>query len=140
MTEGRAGEAVPGVLARSQRRCAGLVGLILVLTVIGSLGGPRSGPVYLTPPVGLIGLVSLPIGYRFYLWKRDQAAGESTGPHAFSRATLQALSITAAAGLAGVAVFAMTGEVAALLGVAAHLLLSGAIWPSPERLESFLDG
>jgi len=118
----------------------GLVLLVLVPTAFSGLASPRPDLGYLTPPIGLIGLISLPIGYRLYLWRRDQAVGNSDGRSAFGRATIQALAITAGTGVAGAATFAVTGEIAALLPVAGHLLLAGAIWPSSERMESFLDG
>ena len=57
---------------------------------------------------------------------------------AFQKATLVSLAVTEAVALGGVVVYLGSGEWMALSGVATHLLLAGAVWPSRARFESFL--
>jgi hypothetical protein len=91
----------------------------------------------LAGPAALAGLVALPIGYRVYLGVR----GRGRGTHrraAFKRATIAALAITEGVALFGVVAYLLSENPMTLFGVASHLLLTGAIWPSGSRLEVFL--
>jgi hypothetical protein len=91
----------------------------------------------LVGPAALAGLVALVIGYRVYqaIRSRGHEAGRR---EAFLRATIVALAITEGAALFGVVAFLLSGNPATLFGVASHVLLTGAIWPSASRLEIFL--
>ena len=88
------------------------------------------------------GLVSPVIAYRLYSLlgaktPRDAALGVRC--KAFQRVTVVALSVTAGAALFSIVTYAMSSDLAAMTGVVTHVLLSGAIWPSRVRLESYLD-
>ena len=121
----------------------GLAAGALILT---ALVGLVAGPVRfegLTPPAALLGLVSPVIGYRLYALLAERVSPTADAGaccQAFSRATVVALSVTDVIALFGIVAFALSGKPAALIGVLTHVILTGAIWPSEERLETFLQG
>jgi len=91
----------------------------------------------LVGPAALAGLVAVVIGFRVY----HAILGRGRGAHrreAFMRATIVALSITEGAALFGIVAYLLSGNPTTLFGVASHVLLTGAIWPSACRLEVFL--
>ena len=89
------------------------------------------------------GLVSPVIGYRLYAWSRERMPPGRVAPRAaptFLRATSLALAVTEGVALFGiVALLGSAPLLAALIGVVTHVILAGAVWPTPERLESFLE-
>ncbi|MDX1389522.1 MAG: hypothetical protein R3344_10060, partial [Acidobacteriota bacterium] len=92
-------------------------------------------------PAALAGLIAPVVAYRVYLRLCERSprnAGLQDRCTAFIRATLVALAVTEAPALLGLVVFLLSGAPLALSGVAAHVLLTGAIWPSRTRLEVFL--
>jgi len=119
--------------------------LVLVLAVASvavwlSPGGGGFRP--LVVPVALAGLVSPVVGYRLYFLvgsrTKPDADVEARGG-AFQAATVVALSVTNGAALLGIVTYMLSSDLAAMTGVVTHVLLSGAIWPTRVRLESFCE-
>lgn len=91
---------------------------------------------------GLVGLIAPVMGHRAYERMRSGVRRlPDNGPRhtGFQRATIVAVAITYAAALGGIVIYMRSGEWMALSGVATHVLLGAAIWPSRTRLESFLE-
>lgn len=131
------------VLTATRTVAAALLVAVLVLAAIAYRISPGTGDFrVLVIPAALAGLVSPVIAYRLY-----SVLGARTSPDAalgvrcdaFQRVTVVALAVTAGAALFGIATYAMSSDLAAMTGVVTHVLLSGAIWPSRVRLESYLD-
>lgn len=100
-----------------------------------------AGVVFLAGPVALAGLVSPVVGYRLFLWRRerlDASADPDVRCAGYMQATILSLSITEGIALLGIVVFLLTGRAFPLVGVVTHTLLTGAIWPSRERVEAWL--
>ena len=113
-----------------------VLGLALAVAWLAPLGSTR----LLDLPAGLIGLVAPIVGYRLYQRQRERlAAGASAAERcaAFVRANLLAVAVTEGAALLGLVAHLLGGAVAPLIGVATHVLLVGAIWPTPQRLALF---
>lgn len=116
---------------------------VLVLTALSGLFPRSQGLGFLVVPAAIIGVVSPVIGYRAYHYLRERIPPEAATQRrtqTFLRANIVALGVTEGAALVGVVVHALTGSLLALLGVGMHVLLAGAIWPSSEKLEAFVDG
>ena len=131
-----------GAVGRARRRAGLLVLAALIPTAVSGVLPLRARVEFLAMPAALAGLVGPVIGYRLYLLFRERIDADSeVGERCrgFVRATTYALSITAAIAVAGAILFALTHEVATLVGALGHVLLAGAIWPSAERLEAFLE-
>jgi len=99
--------------------------------------GTRAG---WTPPLTLAGLVSPVIGFRLFAWRRERfpAAADPAGRRAaYARALAAALGVTAAVAVAGLWAHLLSGEPGPLAGLVTHVLLAGALWPSPEGLAGF---
>lgn len=144
MVDGRGREgAEDRVLTATRTVVAALLVAVLALAAIAYRINPGTGDLrVLVIPAALAGLVSPVMAYRLY-----SVLGARTPPdaalgvrcEAFQRATVVALSVTAGAALLGIVTYAMSSDLAAMTGVVTHVLLSGAIWPSRIRLESYLD-
>jgi len=136
-------EAEKHVLTATRAIAAALLLTVPALAAIAIRMSPGTGAFRaLVIPAALAGLISPVIAYRLYsvLGARlspDTALGVRC--EAFQRVTVIALSVTAGVALFGILTYGLSADPAALTGVATHLLLSGAIWPSRVRLESFLD-
>lgn len=88
----------------------------------------------------LVGLVSPVVGYRLYVWlgtRLPRRAAEAEVDAAWARATVVALAVTEAAALLCAVAFLLTRDPATYLGPAMHVLLTGALWPGPERRNAF---
>ncbi len=138
----RAADPGSSALGRARWIALALVGgplALLAVTVAAPLSFDAGA---LTLPVGLAGLVVPVAAYRLYLTQRDRVAAamspEQRGA-AFVRATLLALGVSEAVALSGLVVWWGSRHPAALTGIAMHLLVAGAVWPSRPRLELFLD-
>jgi hypothetical protein len=116
---------------------------LLGLTAVSGWVPSRDGLGLGVTIASLAGLVAPVLGYRLYLWQQeripDDADGATRCAH-YLRAVTLALSATELSALFGVAMYALTRRPFALAGVLTHVLLSGALWPTPEKLEPFLDG
>ena len=129
-------------LGRARAMAAAWVGgVILVTAFSGQL--PRVPAVaVLVLPAAVMGAVSPVIGFRLYLLLRERIAPE-TGPaerrRLYIRAVSLALAVTALAAIFGVIIYGTTGELITLIGPFMHILLAGAIWPTDDRLEAFVD-
>lgn len=120
----------------------GMAAGVLFIAALSGLFEPSGALSALIGPAALFGLVSPVLGYRLYLLMRERVPTAADTPErcrTFLRATLSALSITEAAALFGVLVFVFTAEWYAAVGVATHILLTGALWPTQERLGTFLE-
>ena len=129
-------------MAPSRTVAAALAAGVLVPTALSAVLDFPPRLTYLVGPAALIGLVGLLIGFRLYHWFRDRIAPEASeqARHAaFLRATVASLAVTEAAALFGIVVYWFSGTPFALVGVVTHVILVGAVWPTPERLEVFLD-
>ena len=128
------------VVARARAMAAALAAAVLLLTAVsGALPSPRSLD-SLAAPAALTGLVSLLIGFRLYHWLRERipaGASDEARQATFLQATIIALAVTEAVALFGVVVYWFSGDPFALVGVVTHVILVGAVWPTPERLETF---
>jgi hypothetical protein len=129
------------VLARTRVLAAALAGGVLLLTALGAvLEFPRAlGS--LAAPAALFGLVGLLIGYRLYHWLRERippGTPAAARQARFLRATVASLVVTEAVAIFGVVVYWYSDDPFALVGVVTHVILVGAVWPTPERLETFL--
>ena len=130
-------------LTATRTVAAAMLVAVLALAAIAYRIGPGTGDFrVLVIPAALAGLVSPVIAYRLYSLlgaktPRDAALGVRC--KAFQRVTVVALSVTAGAALFSIVTYAMSSDLAAMTGVVTHVLLSGAIWPSRVRLESYLD-
>lgn len=144
MVDGRARTgAEDRVLTATRTVVAALLVAVLALAAIAYRINPATGYLQvLVIPAALAGLVSPVMAYRLY-----SVLGAKTPPDAalgvrcdaFKRVTVIALSVTAGAALLGIVTYAMSSDLAAMTGVVTHVLLSGAIWPSRVRLESYLE-
>lgn len=129
-------------VARARLIAGALVAGVLLLTTASGLMRAKAGLGGTVVPAAVLGAVGPVIGFRLYLLTRDRIpreAPEALRRAAYLRAVLLALAVTEAAALFGVVIHGLTGNPLALIGVLTHVLLAGAIWPSPERLETFLE-
>ena len=129
-------------MLRQARLFAGaLAGGVLVLAAATSLAEPRPLVPFLGFVAGLTGLVSPVIGYRIFSWLRERLPPGATHEErcaAFLRATLLSVGVGESAALFGIVAYWLSAAPAALVGVVTLVILVGATWPTPERLESFL--
>ena len=115
----------------------------LALTILVPRAPRLAGVEFLVVPAALAGAVAPVVGFRLMQWRRQRArqlADDSARRQAYGHACLCAVGVTEAAALFGLGVAAFTDEPLALLGVVTHVLLVGAVWPSIERMEIFVDG
>lgn len=133
-------DSTAATLATAQRIAGGLAaGALLAATLAGWVRLDRTSGL-LTGPAGILGIVSPVIGYRLFHLLREKlpaGAGEAERAARFLRATVSGLAVTEAAALFGVAAYLLSGELQALMGLGMHMILTGALWPSEERLAAF---
>jgi hypothetical protein len=130
------------VLMRARTVAAALVlGVLAFIAVSGILPRvPSLGVLVL--PAAAFGAISPVFGYRLYLLLRERIAPGASAAECratFLRAVVLALAVTDAAAVFGVLVHALTGDLLVLIGAFMHVLLAGAIWPTEDRLQLFLD-
>jgi len=121
---------------------AGMSASLLVLAAMTELFDPSPRAPFLAIPAGLLGIVSVVIGHRVYEWMRsrlEKGASQAEASRTFFVATVAALGVTEAAGLFGLVAYLLSGHVGALTGLLTHVILAGAIWPSSDRYEAFVD-
>jgi hypothetical protein len=138
---GGAGEREDEILGRARLLAAALAGGVLLLTAISGVVDVPPVTRALTAPAALLGIVSPLLGFRLFAWLRDRSATEISHAArcaAYLRATVLALSVTEAAAIFGVISFWIGGGLESLIGVVMHVILSGALWPTPEKIETFL--
>ena len=131
---------------RAALRQARLVAVALVAGIL--LLTAFSGIVRISPRMpaiaslaALLGIISPLIGYRLYAWLRERDRPGSSHEircQTFVSAAVLALAVTEGVALFGVIAYWLTSEPQALIGVVTHVILVGALWPTPERLENFL--
>jgi hypothetical protein len=133
---------IRSTLIRARRLATGLSVGLLALLAVSRLFDVSASIAILVAPVALAGIISPVVAYRLYEWRRTLVpadAGLAERCQAFLTATSNAFMVSATVGLGGVAVHVLTGSIEALIGVVTHVIVAGALWPQPERLERFLD-
>jgi hypothetical protein len=137
-------DAVESTVARSRMIVIAMAGGVLALTAVSrfieleSIGFARSAGL----PVGLAGLVALPFGWRANVTMRERVPDNldvETGCTRYTAALLVALAITEGIAFVGIVCYTLGSELIALTGVLTHIMLSGALWPTPERVRPFLE-
>jgi hypothetical protein len=114
------------------------IGPLAVLGALLLVPAASSPTRYLVLPAALAGLVALAVGYQLYGAVLGRlAAGAAAGPRlaALRAATIASLSVTESTAIFGAIAFYFSREPVALVGLAAHLILAGAVWPTEGRLE-----
>lgn len=132
-----------GIVARARVIVLALTLGVLAFAALGEFIGARTGPRALVAPAALAGVVSPVIGYRLYHWLQERGRTSATVEArcaAYLRATVVAVAVTEGVALFGVVAYLLSGEIAALIGVVTHVVLAGALWPTPEKLTSFTSG
>lgn len=120
---------------------AALTAGVLLITVVAGFVDISAGLDVLVAPAALLGLISPIAAYRLFLRMRERLpadAGDEFRCHRFLVATIAAVAITESIALFGVVAFMLSGGFAGLIGVVTHVILVGAIWPTRERLDTFL--
>jgi len=133
---------VDATLRQSRTLVGALAAGPLVPALLVGLLGPRGTGAALVAPAALLGVVSPVIGYRLHLLLRERMSpdfGLEARCQRFVRANLVASAVTAGIALLGLVAYFLSGEPFTLVGVATHVLLAGAIWPTPERLQTFVE-
>jgi hypothetical protein len=129
-------------LTATRTLAAALLVAVLALAAMAYRLTPGTGDYRaLVVPAALVGLVSPVIAYRLYSVlgaKMPPDIANGLRCEGFQRVTGIALSVTAGAALLGIVTYGMSSDPAAMTGVVTHVVLSGAIWPSRVRLESYL--
>ena len=90
---------------------------------------------------GLAGLVVLPAAWRVYLAMREgssDVADVQTGCNRYSSAVLMALAMSEGVAFIGIVFYLMGAEIVSMLGVVTHVLLTGVLWPTAEKVHPFL--
>jgi hypothetical protein len=135
-------ELIQSALARARFLATGLSAGLLALLAISRLIDRSSSASGLAAPVALAGIISPVVAYRLYAWVQSSLrpeAGLRERCGAFLKANIIAFSVTAGVGLCGVVVFVFSGSIQALIGVVTHVIVAGALWPIPERMDRFLE-
>ena len=130
------------VLRRAVRVAGSLAAGVLALAAASGFIESRSDFPALGSLAALAGLVSPVIGYRLYAWLRERVppgASHAVRCAGFLRATALSLAVGGTVALFGIVAYGLSSVFAALIGVVTHMILVGAVWPTPERLETFLD-
>ena len=120
---------------------AGLTGGVLLLVAAAGIFEVKANLQVLVAPAALLGLVAPVFGYRLYEMLRERVPGDASRTDrsaAFLRATIAALSVTEGIAFFGVVAYLLSQRFFALVGVLTHVILTGALWPSEQRLERFL--
>ena len=119
-----------------------LVGGVLLLALLVGLYDPSIGFTALTAPSALLGLFAPVLGYRLHALQRQRVPAGADAverPARYLRAVIMPLAISGGVALLGVVSFALGGGAFSLVGVLTHVLLTGALWPSAERMTHFHD-
>ncbi len=136
-------DAVQATLARTRLIVAALAAGVLCLAGIAAFVdfGRSDLGAFLGLPAGLLGLIMLVAGWRVHLALRERAArieDLEAGCARYTTAVLIALALTEGAAFLGIVAYMLGAEVVALTGVVTHVLLTGVLWPAPEKLQPFL--
>lgn len=130
------------VLRQARLLCGAMAAGVLALAAATSLVEPRPAFPVLGSAAALAGLVSPLIGYRLLAWLRERVppgASHAERCAGFLRATLLSVAAGESVALFGIVAYWLSAVLAALIGVVTLVILVGAVWPTPEKLDSFLD-
>jgi uncharacterized membrane protein len=134
-------EADRETLQRARLIVGALIGGVLILTALSGWMPRADGLVGLVVPAAVVGAASPVVAFRLYHLLRERitpTATDAVRRETYLRANVLAFAITEGAALFGVIVFALTDAPLALIGVAMHVLLAGALWPTEEKLAGFV--
>jgi len=139
---GDAGERESAVLLRARVLAASLAAGALALAAASGFATTGQAQTHLGSVAALSGLVSPLIGFRLFAWLRERVPPDSSHSarcSAFLRATLLALGVGEGVALFGIVAYWLDAGPGALIGVVTLVILVGALWPGPERLQTFLE-
>ena len=130
-------------LTRSRLMVAALAGGVLFLTAVSGFidFGLSDFADRLALPVALSGLVILPVSWQIYGSMRERAADVTdlaTGYKRYGTAVLTALALTEGVAFLGIVAYMLGAEILALTGALTHVLLTGVLWPTAEKIRPFL--
>jgi hypothetical protein len=92
-------------------------------------------------PVGLLGLIMLVAGWRVFVTMGERASeieDVASGCARYTTALLIALALTEGVAFLGIVTYMLGAGILALTGVLTHVLLTGILWPSAEKIRPFL--
>ncbi|ANM29306.1 hypothetical protein ABI59_06425 [Acidobacteria bacterium Mor1] len=117
--------------------------LFLIPAYLFGMGGMDQAMRPLQIVAGALGLVAPAAGYHLFLAAKGRADADSaldgeTRIRRFIQAFIVALAVSEGGALLAAVAYFLTGQPLTLLGVAAHLLIVGALWPSVERVQWFI--
>lgn len=129
------------LLPRLRAASAALVVAPALVAIAALRDGGEPYATWLAAPASLAGLLTPVVAHRIY-----HAVERGIGPRAsreeraaaLRRATLRAMGVSAAMGLAGAVVGLVTRDVRAFSGPVLHLVVAGALWPTRARAGRFL--
>ena len=136
-------EQVQATLQRNRLVVAGLAAGVLFAAGVsgfvefGSVGFAAS----LSFPVGLLGLIMLVAGWRVFVTMGERASeieDVASGCARYTTALLIALALTEGVAFLGIVTYMLGAGIVALTGVLTHVLLTGILWPSAEKIRPFL--
>ncbi len=117
--------------------------LFLIPAHLFAMGGMDQAMRPLQIVAGALGLVAPAAGYHLFLAAKGRCDAETgldgdSRVRRFTQAFIVALAASEGGALLAAVAYFLTGQPLTLLGVAAHLLIVGALWPSPERVQWFI--
>ena len=124
-------------LGRLQRFGVGITALLMLVTLGAVAFEPTPRDSWVTMVAVVAGLLAPVWAYRRYLEAALEADADLSALDQFDRATRRSWWVVAAAAGVGVAAWCYSAAPQALIGVATHVLMIGAIWPTHERFEGF---
>jgi len=136
-------ELVQATLQRNRLMVAALAaGVLFLAAVSGFLDlGRVDFAASLALPVGLLGLITLVVGWRVYVVLGERASGiedVDSGCARYTTALLIALALTEGVAFLGIVAYMLGAGVMALTGVLTHVLLTAVLWPGAEKVRPFL--
>jgi hypothetical protein len=123
--------------------CAALGSGPVLLTIPALLIDVDAVVSFLFTPAVLVGMVSPAVAWRVYdsgLRRAEACADTDSRWRAFERATVLALVQTEAVAILSLVAYVLTRAELVLIGVATHVAIAGAVWPSRSRVEASVGG
>ena len=117
------------------------VGPVMVLALV-TVFEPSSALGLLQIPAGALGLILPVVAYRLFLYRKsrlDPQRSEAERCSGYVSGFIVAAAVSEGAALVGSVTYVLTRHPATLLGLAMHLVILGAIWPSEDRVHWFIE-